>query len=253
MAAGIAMLALILAGDAPKAPDAPKTPETFLGLPLLFQDDFESGKADRWEPGDSAAWKVVRDGERTVYSLFRQSKYEPPHRSPLNMSLIRGLYVSDFVLDLEVRSTKEDYPHRDLCLFFGFQDRDRYYYVHLGLRNDDHSNSVFIVNRAPRTNIVKTRAEGTPWEERYHRVRIVRRIESGEILVYFDDMEKPRMTAVDRTFAWGLVGVGSFDDIGNFDDVRLWAKGIDRAAVDKEPPASVEDARVDVEPAEKRR
>jgi hypothetical protein len=30
------------------------------------------------------------------------------------------------------------------------------------------------------------------------------------------------MQATDKTFVWGQIGVGSFDDTGNFDDVRLW-------------------------------
>jgi hypothetical protein len=41
------------------------------------------------------------------------------------------------------------------------------------------------------------------------------------IEVYFDDMEKQLMTARDKTFGAGLVGIGTFDDHGNFDDVEL--------------------------------
>jgi hypothetical protein len=37
-------------------------------------------------------------------------------------------------------------------------------------------------------------------------------------------MEKPVMRAVDSTFRHGRVGVGSFDDRGDFDVVRLWGK-----------------------------
>ena len=29
------------------------------------------------------------------------------------------------------------------------------------------------------------------------------------------------MTARDKTFAWGRVGIGTFDDHGNFDDLKL--------------------------------
>ena len=47
-------------------------------------------------------------------------------------------------------------------------------------------------------------------------------MDSGEIAVYFDDMDRPVMTAIDKTFAWGQVGIGSFDDTGNFDDVRVY-------------------------------
>ena len=39
--------------------------------------------------------------------------------------------------------------------------------------------------------------------------------------VYFDDMTKPLMTAEDTTFGAGEIGIGTFDDSGNFDDVVL--------------------------------
>lgn len=39
-------------------------------------------------------------------------------------------------------------------------------------------------------------------------------------------MTKPSMTAEDKTFRWGRIGVGSFDDIGNVDRVILWGRKI---------------------------
>ena len=55
------------------------------------------------------------------------------------------------------------------------------------------------------------------------------------------------MTAVDKTFSWGQVGLGSFDDTGNCDEVYLFgdavkpgkvggASGGDIAFVDNRPP-----------------
>src|SRR5262249_14834581 len=113
--------------------------------PLLFRDDFAKG-ADHWEPTDANAWKVVETKRGKVYSQFRQSKYEPPHRSPFNFSLIKDLNVGDLVLEARVRSTVKDYPHRDVCVFFGYQDPAHFYYVHFGKKTDDHANQVFIVN-----------------------------------------------------------------------------------------------------------
>ena len=43
----------------------------------------------------------------------------------------------------------------------------------------------------------------------------------GTIEIYFDDMKKPVMTASDKTFGAGRVGIGSFDDHGNWDDFKL--------------------------------
>ncbi|MBX9789486.1 MAG: hypothetical protein K2Y37_11275 [Pirellulales bacterium] len=194
-------------------------------LPLVFRDDFARG-ADHWQPTDAAAWQVVdADGVR-AYALSKQSAYKPPHRSPVNISLVRDVYVDDFTLTVRVRSTSRDYGHRDLCLFFGYQGPARFYYVHFGKQTDDHANQIFIVNDAPRTKISTETTPGTPWDDRWHELRIVRRASDGQIDVFFDDPKKPVMRAVDKTFRWGRIGVGSFDDTGEFADVRLYGRKV---------------------------
>jgi len=189
--------------------------------PLLFRDDFAKG-ADHWEPTDANAWKVVETKRGKVYSQFRQSKYEPPHRSPFNFSLIKDLNVGDLVLEARVRSTVEDYPHRDVCVFFGYQDPAHFYYVHFGKKTDDHANQVFIVNGEPRKKISTKTTEGTNWDDDWHHVKVVRHVGDGTIEVYFDDVKKSVMTAKDKTFTWGRVGIGSFDDTADWADVRIY-------------------------------
>lgn len=192
-------------------------------LPLLLSEDFEKG-ADRWQPTDPSAWKIVETPGGKVYSLFGKSVYKPPHRSPFNFALIKEMSVGDFVLEAKVQSTIKDYPHRDICLVFGYQNPAHFYYVHFGKKTDDHANQIFIVNDAPRLKISTKTTPGTNWTDEWHKVKIVRTIDDGQIAVYFDDLETPAMTATDKTFVWGQVGVGSFDDIGNFDDVKLSGK-----------------------------
>ena len=192
-------------------------------LPLLLREDFEKG-ADRWQATEEAAWSVVDSRQGKAYGLTRQSKYEPPHRSPVNYALVKELTLGDFVLEADVRSTVKDYAHRDMCLFFGFQDAAHFYYVHLGKAADDHANQIFIVNEAPRKKISTKTTTGTPWTDGWHHVKVVRDVEAGTIEVYFDDMETPAMTAQDKTFASGQVGLGTFDDTGEWDNVTIRGK-----------------------------
>jgi hypothetical protein len=206
--------AMVARAAEPSTADAAK-------LPLLFSDDFEGG-AGHWEPTDPAAWKVVPSRHGSAYSLFRQSKYKPPHRSPFNIALVKDVVVGDFVLETDVLSTKPDYGHRDMCLVFGYQDPAHFYYVHFGKKTDDHANQIFIVDGADRKKISTKTTPGTNWDDDWHRVKIVRRVADGQIDVYFDDLEQPVMQARDTKFAWGRVGLGSFDDIGDWDEVRLY-------------------------------
>ena len=191
-------------------------------MPLVFEADFEDGKLDTWQATDDNAWKLEQRLSGKVLALHKQSDYKPQVRSPLNINLIRDINVGSFVLELKMLSTVKDYAHRDLCLFFGHQDPSHFYYVHIANKSDPHSNSIFLVDGKPRVSIAKMRTEGTKWDDKWHTVRLLRDVEKGTIEVFVDDMANPIMTAVDNHFKWGKIGVGSFDDTGRFDDIRLW-------------------------------
>ncbi len=195
-----------------------------LHLPERAREDFEQGNSG-WRFTDAAAWRLENAGGSTVLHQFQRSRYKPPHRSPYNIALWKSHDVTDFVLTARVRSTTRDYPHRDVCLFFGYQDPAHFYYVHFGKRADDHANQIFIVNGKARTKISEKSTKGTPWNDDWHTVRVVRRVGDGTIEVYFDDMNHPVMVAHDQTFDHGLVGIGSFDDTAQWDDIVLQAAG----------------------------
>ena len=192
-----------------------------VGAGVLFEDDFETDPFPRWQPVTRAAWSWEKTGDSRVFELVRNVPLDEPVRAPYNRNLVKGVVVGDFQLDVDLRSTTRDYPNQSLCLFFGYQDPAHMYYVHFGRTTSDTSNQVFIVNGKDRTPISAKTTSGTAWGDGWHHARIVRRAERGTIEVYFDDMRTPAMTAVDTTFADGRVGIGSFDDTGQFDNVVL--------------------------------
>lgn len=217
----VVMLAML--GAAAPSAFEPK-PKVAGELPLVFQDDFERDEPGDWYFTDPKAWKITRVEGNRVLDQHKLSVYETKVRSPFNVGLAKKIEVTDFVMDLKVHSTCRDYGHRDLCLFFGYQDPSHFYYAHLGKEADEHANSIFIVNDKPRVSIAETRTQGTPWTDGWHHVRIVRNVDDGLIAVYFDDMDKPAMTTHDKTFLHGRIGVGSFDDTGQFDMIQVWGK-----------------------------
>jgi hypothetical protein len=203
-----------------------ETPQVMNGLPLLYKADFAKG-SDDWQPTDSKAWKIIKDKGVPVYSLFKQSEYKAPVRSPINISLVKKLSVKSFVIEAVIRSTKDYYAHRDMCLFFGYQDASHFYYAHIAhaKNSDPHANSIFLVNGEPRVSIATKRNNGTQWKDgTYHTVRLIRDVETGSIQVFFDNLLTPIITAQDKTFTSGLVGIGSFDDIGNIKMFKVWGE-----------------------------
>ena len=188
--------------------------------PLLLDTGFQHG-TELWRTADPAAWNVETDGTDSLFRLVRQSEYKPPYRSPINIALLRYLPLTDVDMTVELRSTARDYDHRSMCLFFGYQDPSHFYYAHFGKKTDDHANQIFIVNGADRKKISLRTTSGTPWNDDWHTARVERSSLSGEIKIYFDDMPKPVMEANDSTFLWGQVGLGAFDDTGDFRHVKL--------------------------------
>ena len=190
-------------------------------LPLVFEENFEDGRK-HWEVTDEKSWTHRKVGGNHVFGINRrESDYKPKVRSPYHIALIKGVSVADFVLTFRVRSTKDTGNHRDCCVFFNWQDAEHFYYCHLGAKPDPHSGQIMIVKDAPRKAMTDNKNK-TPWKsDTWHNVKVVRDTAKGTIDVYFDDMTKPHMSVVDKTFGKGRIGIGSFDDMNDFDDIKL--------------------------------
>ena len=189
-------------------------------LPLVFTDDFENGRR-HWETTDDTAWTHRKVEENHVFGLNRRkSDYQPKVRSPHNIALIKNLELADFEVTFRVRSTKDTGGHRDCCVFFCYQDPTHFYYAHLGAVPDPHSGQIMIVNGKPRVALTENENK-TAWDDDWHRVKIVRESKSGRIDVFFDDMKTPHMSTIDKTFQKGRIGIGSFDDMNDFDDIKV--------------------------------
>ena len=70
------------------------------------------------------------------------------------------------------------------------------------------------------------------------RTRLERRLADGSIRVFFDNMSEPVMVAENQRFDWGMVGVGSFDDVGRIRN--LVVRGAESRPRGAAPFASVE-------------
>ncbi|MFN7877316.1 MAG: hypothetical protein ACK5PB_18500 [Pirellula sp.] len=191
------------------------------GMQLVFSDDFENGRSN-WFTTDDASWDIVKSSDNHTLSINKRiSNYTPKHRSPHNIAWIKDISLKTFAIKLKVRSTKDTGNHRDCCIFFSKQNADQFYYVHLGAKPDPASGQIMIVNNAPRSPLTKNETQ-VAWDDQWHDVMLVRHAESGLIEVFFDDMTKPIMQCKDTTFNQGSIGIGSFDDMNEFDEVRVY-------------------------------
>jgi hypothetical protein len=195
--------------------------------PLLVSADFEDGKAAGWKPNDPGHWRVVERDGSWVYELTAPGE-QGKVRAPTSWSLIAGQEVSSFVFTGRMKCAADPAnDKRDLCVFFHFQDPTHFYYVHFSASSDNAHNIIGLVNGADRVKINleppgKSIFRLTDLE--WHNFKVTYDAASGRVEAFLDDMDTPILTAVDKTLAHGFVGVGSFDDTGCFDDIKLWGR-----------------------------
>ena len=201
---------------------APSIPENYK---LVYKQDFESKESlDEFVATDKRVWKWGEEKGIGFIEHFGKSKYKYEVRSPFNIALVDGIEVKDFILEAKLRQTGKEYGHRDMCVFYNFKGRAHFYYTHIASVTDNHAHNCFVVNGNPRTKISHKTTQGHNWSSReWHDFRLVREHSTGKIDVFVNDFEKPIMRAVDKTFEWGRVGFGSFDDTGRVAAVRLYA------------------------------
>lgn len=230
-AALMACVAFAQAGEKPAG-----IPENYK---LVYQQDFEKpGAIQDFVFSDPKAWQLSTTNGNTSLELFGVSKYTPKHRSPFNIALLADKVFGDFILDVDVQSTVKPYNHQDMCLFFGFEATNKYYYTHIAVKPDpikaqSHAHDIFIVNDAERLALAKEVSTGVTWgQDVWHKVRVERTVADGNIKVYFDDFTKPIMVGQDRTFSTGYIGVGSFDDKGKIDNIKIWAPSMETKKTD---------------------
>ena len=194
----------------------------------LASSDFESGSAEGWTPNEPDHWRVAADGGSMVYELVAPGT-PGAVRAPASRSVLAGRDVASFEFTGRLRCQSDPGTvFRDMCILFHYQDPTHFYYVHFAGTSDGVHNIIALVDGADR---VKINAEpaGTSavrlTDRAWHAFKVTCDAATGEIRAYLDDMAVPMLTARDRTLGHGLVGVGSFDDTGAFDDLVLRVPG----------------------------
>ena len=140
-----------------------------------------------------------------------------PIRRPSALAVLQSDPLARVTVQVEMRSTAaEEVKNRDLEIIFGYESPSRFYYVHLAGITDPNHNGIFLVDNKDRRRIDDGTAPPQLKDREWHRVRLERDGASGRIEIYVDDSKQPVLKATDSTIPSGRVGLGSFDDTGEF-------------------------------------
>jgi hypothetical protein len=185
---------------------------------LSIRDDFNSGALHAWEMPFPEDWEILQEGSLHYLHMKRPQPPGVPRR-PLQFARLKSVRVDSFTLNVKVRRAGGS-----MIVVFNYVDTLHFYYAHLskdpGTQVDVH-NGIFIVDGGPRRRIAGLDASPALPDLSWHDVRIVRDLRSGSIQVFLDQETTPRFSVIDHTFTYGQIGLGSFDETGDFADFRL--------------------------------
>lgn len=183
--------------------------------------------AEKWAPVSAGKWQF----SRTEAILAEAGSARPGPRRPFEYAILSaGPVFGSVHIDSAVRiDTPVETRDRDVIILLGYQSDTEFYYVHLSTDNTIYPhNGIFVVNNADRRRI------DDQWDEHsskgaapaitdgeWHRLQVVRCVDSGKIAVYIDESSTPLMTATDVTFRSGRMGFGSFDNTGRLRDLAV--------------------------------
>lgn len=194
------------------------TASALAGQVVLRPEFVDARGVSQWDLEGSGQWRMSGN----VLQLHSEGVPAGPIRKPAAMAIFKSAPVSDFMLEVDLRSTAPvDLDVRDVLLIFGYQSPTRFYYVHLSKKTDAVHNGIFLVNDADRKRLDPPTSVGRLVDQDWHRVRLVRETSSGQIRVFFGTDPAPVLSAQDSTLATGRVGVGSFDETAEFRGMEL--------------------------------
>lgn len=197
---------------------------------LNFHCDFSPKELSEWIFPHAEDWVSKTENGRTYMHMLRPRDPGVPRR-PLQFARLKNVNVGSFDLSVKVRR-----EGRSMLIVFNYVDTLHFYYTHVsrdrGTFQPVH-NGIFLVDGGPRRRIAGTEAQPALPNTNWHTIRVVRNVKTGLIQVYSDVQKKPLFSVVDHHFTCGQIGLGSFDETGDFADLKI--KSSDAGCAPKAP------------------
>ena len=141
-------------------------------------------------------------------------------RRPQKFALLDSKPYRKVTVEAEMRHTG-----RSLIIVYGWQDKDHYNYAHVS--SDDAvkanvHNGMFHVFGGERARI--SSLDGPPSfvaGQEWTPVKLTFDGDTGRCYVEVNGKRNPSLEAVDMSLRWGRIGLGSFNETGDFRNVRI--------------------------------
>src|SRR5690242_16475086 len=185
-------------------------------VPLTPAADSLSVFNRQWVVQQPSDWAVENGVLRLLVSA------EPPPgkpRRPTRYALLDSRPYTRVTMEGEVKRNG-----RSLILVYGWQDDAHYDYAHISsdeaVKQNVH-NGMFHIFGGERVRISPLDGPASFTTQDWVPVKLVFDGESGRCYVEVNGKRSPSLEAVDLSLRWGRVGMGSFDETGDFRNFRI--------------------------------
>jgi hypothetical protein len=113
---------------------------------------------------------------------------------------------------------------RSLIIVYAFQDKDHFNYAHIStddaMKQNVH-NGMFHVFSGERVRMSPLDGPASFTAQEWTPVKLVFDGDTGRCYVEVNGKRNPSLEAVDMSLRWGMVGLGSFNETGDFRNVKV--------------------------------
>ena len=178
----------------------------------------------QWQVYNPADWSVTTDGGTPMLSLNTGREPLSGPRRPFQFALAQTADFTKVTVEADMRPRK-----RSLIIVFDYRDPAHFDYAHLSTdtgRKQPVHNGVFHVFGGERVRISSQDGPAAfAAKDRWYHVVLHYDGSKGEVHVTVDGKEIPALHAFDLSMNSGKVGLGSFDEVGDFKNVKIHGTG----------------------------
>jgi hypothetical protein len=173
-----------------------------------------------WSVPAASDWKIEKEGGVSVLRLVTPKGPPPGPRRPIQFALAETPEFRSVTVDLHARPLGHS-----LIIVFAYHDAAHFNYAHLSTdpASKEHvHNGIFHVYGGARVRISAEAGRAAfRATNRWYHVRLTHDGGSGAVQVTVNGRSIPALHAIDLSLRSGKVGIGSFDETGDFKNVRI--------------------------------
>jgi hypothetical protein len=185
-----------------------------------WASDIISALGYKWTVPNASDWKVEENQDTTVLHLTTSRGPLPGPRRPIQFALADTPDFQRVTMELEARPLQ-----KSLILVFAYRDNAHFDYAHLSIdraTSEPHHNGIFHVYGGERVRVSSEEGPAAfPATKRWYHVRLTYDGQSGSVEVAVDGQSVQSLHAIDLSLRSGKVGVGSFDETGDFKKIKI--------------------------------